>query len=44
MWEKVVMDYFLEDDFAMLTLSDPETDSDAEEIPDLGKNIGGSRA
>ncbi|XP_064862496.1 uncharacterized protein LOC135563592 [Oncorhynchus nerka] len=38
-WEKVVMDYFLEDDRAMLTLSDSENESDDEEIPDLGKNI-----
>ena len=38
-WEKVVMDYFLEDARAMLTLSDSENESDDEEIPDLGKNI-----
>ena len=33
------MDYFLEEDRAMLTLSDSENESDDEEIPDLGKNI-----
>ena len=33
------MDYFLEDDRAMLTLPDSENESDNEEIPDLGKNI-----
>jgi hypothetical protein len=34
---KVVMDYFLEDKSAMLTLSDSENESDNEEIPDLGQ-------
>jgi hypothetical protein len=33
------MDYFLENDRAMLTLSDSENESDDEEIPDLGKNL-----
>jgi hypothetical protein len=33
------MEYFLEDDCAMLTLSDSENESDDEEIPDLGKNM-----
>jgi hypothetical protein len=41
-WGKVVMDYFLEDDRAMLTLSDSENESDDEEIPDLGKNMSSS--
>ena len=34
-----MVDYFLEDDCAMLTLSDSENESDDEEIPDLGKNV-----
>ena len=36
-WEKVVMDSFLEDDCAILTLSDSENES--KKIPDSGKNI-----
>jgi hypothetical protein len=34
-----LLDYFLEDDHAMLNLSDSENESDNEEIPDLGQNI-----
>jgi hypothetical protein len=37
--KKVAVDYFLEGDRVMLTLSDSENESYDEEIPDLGKNI-----